>query len=126
MLVTKTQPDNADTGSTGVVDGYKNPAGDGWTNLEKYRRRTNPFVPDFGPAPIGLTQPTQMDLMKAFAQARQTDFRFETKMEIRSIRTKENYRSAQGMPPMFYAGMQRNAVFTDMQVRISVQVIVSG
>jgi hypothetical protein len=35
-------PYNADTGNTGVLDGYKIMAGDGWNNLYKYQHRMNP------------------------------------------------------------------------------------
>jgi hypothetical protein len=35
-------PAEADTGQTGVSDGYKNPAGDGWSNIYKYEHSMNP------------------------------------------------------------------------------------
>ncbi|MDB6015900.1 MAG: hypothetical protein JWR19_389 [Pedosphaera sp.] len=48
-------PNNPDTGNTGVPDGYKNPAGDGWSNLEKYQNAWNPNVFYTPRAPSGLT-----------------------------------------------------------------------
>jgi hypothetical protein len=35
-LANSLDPNSADTGNTGIPDGYKNPAGDGWNNLYKY------------------------------------------------------------------------------------------
>src|SRR5260370_2580243 len=35
-------PSSPDTGNTGIPDGYKNPAGDGWNNLYKYEHGMNP------------------------------------------------------------------------------------
>jgi hypothetical protein len=35
-------PNNPDTGNTGIPDSYKNPIGDGWNNLYKYEHGMNP------------------------------------------------------------------------------------
>jgi alpha/beta hydrolase family protein DUF900 len=35
-------PNNPDTGDTGIPDGYKNPAGDGWNNIYKYEHGMSP------------------------------------------------------------------------------------
>jgi hypothetical protein len=35
-------PNNPDTGNTGIPDGYKNPMNDGWNNLYKYEHGMNP------------------------------------------------------------------------------------
>jgi hypothetical protein len=43
IAVTKTSPTTADTGSTGVSDGYKDSDGDGQTDLEEYANRLDPF-----------------------------------------------------------------------------------
>jgi hypothetical protein len=43
MLVSHTSPTNYDTGSTGIPDGYQDPDGDGWTNLDEMRNGTNPL-----------------------------------------------------------------------------------
>ena len=42
VLVTHTEPDNPETGSTSILDGYKDLDGDGWSNQEEFRRRTDP------------------------------------------------------------------------------------
>lgn len=43
LLATFTSVTNADTGDTGIPDGYKDPDGDGWTNLDELRNGTNPL-----------------------------------------------------------------------------------
>jgi hypothetical protein len=40
--VTGTDPNNPDTGDTGVSDGYKDSDNDGWTNLQEYQNGTSP------------------------------------------------------------------------------------
>lgn len=47
-------PNNPDTGDTGVSDGYKDGDGDGWTNLQEYQNGTSPVVFNPPPAPQGL------------------------------------------------------------------------
>jgi len=42
-LVSMTSVTNADTGDTGIPDGYKDPDGDGWTHLDELRNGTNPL-----------------------------------------------------------------------------------
>jgi hypothetical protein len=44
-------PSNPDTGDTGISDGYKNPMGDGWSNLYKYEHALNPNVAYTPPPP---------------------------------------------------------------------------
>ena len=44
LLVTKTDPNNHDTGDTGVGDAYKDPDGDGWSNMDEYINGTKPKV----------------------------------------------------------------------------------
>ncbi len=56
-LVTGTDPydgDTGDTGDTGLPDGFKDPDGDGWTNLDEFRLRQNPAVANSAPALVGL------------------------------------------------------------------------
>ncbi|HLZ17884.1 MAG TPA: alpha/beta hydrolase, partial [Cyclobacteriaceae bacterium] len=49
-------PNNADTGNTGIPDGYKqDSAGDGWDNLQKYQMGIAPNVFTTPPAPQGVT-----------------------------------------------------------------------
>src|ERR1017187_2197879 len=51
VLVTHTDPDHADTGNTGILDGDKEITGDSWSNLEKFRLRVDPLQPAHPPAP---------------------------------------------------------------------------
>jgi hypothetical protein len=44
VLCTLTDPLLADTGNTGTPDGYKDPDGDGYVNLEEYYNGTDPHV----------------------------------------------------------------------------------
>ena len=48
VTATQTDPSQADTGNTGTPDGYKDPDGDGWTNLEEANRGTDPLHPNVG------------------------------------------------------------------------------
>jgi len=52
--VTGTDPNNPDTGDTGVSDGYKDADNDGWTNLQEYQNGTNPNAFNTPAAPDGL------------------------------------------------------------------------
>jgi hypothetical protein len=42
-IASHTSITNADTGSTGIPDGYKDPDNDGWTNLDEMRNGTDPL-----------------------------------------------------------------------------------
>jgi hypothetical protein len=102
VLVTGTDPLKADTGNTGILDGYKEPAHDGWSNLEKFRRRADPFVPAPPPAPVILRQPTAREAMQALdATAIKTDLRFEPHLEIRVTGTTK-FQAIQQPPLAFY------------------------
>ncbi len=46
-------PNNPDTGNTGVSDGYKDSDNDGWNNLQEYANGTNPNSFNSPPAPRG-------------------------------------------------------------------------
>jgi len=81
VLVTKTDPTNADTGNTGVLDGYKEMAGDGWSNLEKFRRRVDPLKQAPPPAPVVLTQPIMWEVHRAMDP--RSNLRYEPQMQIR-------------------------------------------
>jgi hypothetical protein len=49
-------PTNADTGNTGIMDGYKqDSAGDGYNNLQKYQMGVPPNVPVAPPAPADFS-----------------------------------------------------------------------
>ena len=65
VLVTHTDPDNADTDNTGVLDGYKDMGADGWTTLEKFRRRVDPLRTARPPATVEQTRPTEREIMNA-------------------------------------------------------------
>ncbi len=45
-------PNNPDTGNTGVSDGYKDSDNDGWSNLQEYQNGTNPNSFNTPPPPI--------------------------------------------------------------------------
>jgi hypothetical protein len=85
VLVTQTEPDNADTGHAGILDGYKEMTGDGWSNLEKFRRRADPLKPAHPPSPVVLTQPTMSQALQATLP--KTDFPYEPQVEVRLIGT---------------------------------------
>lgn len=54
LFLYRTDPNSADTGNTGTPDAYKDPDGDGWTNLQEARQGTNPNVWDTPPPPTGF------------------------------------------------------------------------
>jgi hypothetical protein len=54
VLATHTDPLLADTGNTGIADGFKDPDGDGYVNLTEYYNGTGPLVWDTPAAPGGL------------------------------------------------------------------------
>jgi hypothetical protein len=82
VLVTHTDPDNADTGNTGVLDGYKEMTDDGWSNLEKFRRRVDPLRPAQPPPTVELKQPTGTEIMNALTP--KTDLSCELEIEVRT------------------------------------------
>jgi hypothetical protein len=82
VLVTHTDPDNADTGNTGVLDGYKEMTDDGWNNLEKFRRRVDPLHPAQPPPTIELKQPTGAEILNALTP--KTDLSCELEIAIRT------------------------------------------
>jgi hypothetical protein len=82
VLVTHTDPDNADTGNTGVLDGYKEMTDDGWNNLEKFRRRIDPLRPAQPPPTIVLKQPTGTEILDALTP--KTDLSCALEIAIRT------------------------------------------
>ncbi|MGH7970351.1 MAG: hypothetical protein ACREIC_16635, partial [Limisphaerales bacterium] len=95
VLVTRTDPVKADTGDTGVLDGYKEMSGDGWSALEKFRRRLNPLTPVRRPTPLVLTQPTMAEVMRM--EFIQSDLRYEPQIEVRVVGTTEFRKMDQGL-----------------------------
>jgi hypothetical protein len=55
IFVTRTDSANPDTGNTGIPDGYKDPDGDQWTNIDEIRNGTSPNGWDAPPVPFGFT-----------------------------------------------------------------------
>lgn len=82
VLVTGTEPDNADTGQAGILDGFKETASDGWSNLEKFRRRVNPLHSNSPPAPVELKQPTLIEVFRAIQVT--GDLRYEPDVLIKT------------------------------------------
>jgi hypothetical protein len=82
VLVTGTEPDSADTGQTGILDGFKETALDGWSNLENFRRRVNPLHSNSPPATVELKHPTLIDVFRATQL--NSDFRYEPQVLIRT------------------------------------------
>jgi hypothetical protein len=82
VLVTHTAPDKADTGNTGILDGFKQMTSDGWNNLEKFRCRANPLIPASLPRTLELTKPTATQIFQAFAP--KTDLPCEVEFEIKT------------------------------------------
>jgi hypothetical protein len=102
VLVTQTDPDNADTGNTGTLDGYKDMSLDGWSNLEKFRCRSNPLKTANPPAPVELLHPTGLEISKAISQ--QSDLPFELHLEVRTNGATA-YQAIETQPTAFYSAM---------------------
>jgi len=99
VLVTGTEPDNADTGRTGILDGFKEVASDGLSNLEKFRRRVNPLHSYDPPAPAELKRPTLIDVFRAVQL--NSDLRYEPQVLIRTNGA-SSYTAPQMPLEMFY------------------------
>lgn len=100
VLVTHTDPDNADAGNTGVLDGYKELTDDGWSNLEKFRRRADPLKPAVPPPPIELKRPTLAEIMEA-TMSPKSDLPYEAQIQIRMAGTGD-YQSIEQAPWTFF------------------------
>lgn len=99
VLVTQTEPDNADSGNTGTLDGYKDLAGDGWSTLEKFRRRLNPWKSAEPPATVVLHNPTAAEVFQAVSP--HSDLRFKLQLEIRT-NTTAAFQSIEHVPGLFW------------------------
>ncbi len=106
VLVTQTDPAKADTGGVGVLDGYKDPDNDGWTNLEEFRRRSDPFKPNLAPPSIELKHPSLRDIVQATQPI--TDLRYEPRTAIRQAGEIKFKPLEQPVHMYFYAKNPRN------------------
>lgn len=97
VLVTHTEPDNPDTGNTGIPDGFKKLTNDGLSNMEKFRWRVDPLKPAHPPATVELKQPVEREIMNAVMQ--KTDLSCELQIEIRTNEA-TNYQPIQQVPEM--------------------------
>jgi hypothetical protein len=120
VLATKTDPDKSDTGATGLLDGYKDLSGDGWTALEKYRRRADPLGKEVPPAGAEIIEPTLASVMEVLDRANQTDFQYEVTAEIRNLQTFK-YQPLQQPLQTLFPRTGPDAVATNLAVRITVQ-----
>ena len=82
VLVTHTEPDNADTGNTGILDGFREATGDGWSNPEKFRRRADPLRAANPPPTVELRQPTGSAIVRAITP--KTDLHCEAQIAVRT------------------------------------------
>jgi hypothetical protein len=106
VFVTHTDPDKADTGNTGVLDGFKEFTGDGWSNLEKFRRRADPFKAAQPPAPVVLAQPTWEQAMQATTV--RTDFKYEPQVQVRMVGTASFQTVHEGLQMLYQMSDPRN------------------
>jgi len=118
VLVTRTDPDNADTGGTGVLDGYKETAGDGWNSLEKFRRRVDPLKPASPPATVELNRPTGSEILRALTPT--TDLACEAQIEIRKNGS-SGFQPIEMVPWMFsrISDYRQPDVPRDFDIRVS-------
>jgi hypothetical protein len=94
-MVTKTDPAIADTGQTGVLDGFKEPTGDGWSNLEKFRRRADPMKAIQPPKAVLLSGPTIGEASRALVL--QSDLKYEPQVEVRVVGTRDYHKIQQAL-----------------------------
>jgi len=120
VLVTHTEPDNADTGNTGILDGFKETTADGWSNLEKFRRRTDPLRAANPPAPVELNRPTGTQIIRAMTP--KTDLHCEVQLAVRTNGT-GNFQPIEQVPEMLsrVLNYRQPEQRRDLDVRISWQ-----
>ena len=82
VLITHSDPNDADTGDTAIPDGFRVFADDGWNNWEKFRYRANPFKKCEPPPAIVLKKPTMSEMKEA--QILKSDLPYELQLEIRT------------------------------------------
>jgi alpha-tubulin suppressor-like RCC1 family protein len=99
VLVTHTDPDNADTGDTGNLDGDKDMSGDGWNNLEKFRHRADPTRKAQPPAAVELIKPNDIEIWQALLP--KSDLPFDVKLEVR-VAGSDSYQPIEQIPSMIH------------------------
>ena len=82
VLVTQTDPTSSDTGGTGILDGYKELTSDGWSNLEKFRRRADPSRTAVPPPTLELRHPMAAEMMQALIP--KSDLACEVQLAVRT------------------------------------------
>ena len=83
VLVTRTDPARSISNESGVLDGFADPDGDGWPNVEEFFRRTDPLESNSVPPSIELRHTTSMELMRVFEVQPKSDLPFDSQIEIR-------------------------------------------
>jgi hypothetical protein len=118
VLVTHTEPDNADTGDTGILDGDKEMTGDGWSNWEKFRCRVDPLKMAHPPATVEFKQPTGIEIMQAITP--KIDLGCELQIEVRTNGATD-YQPIEKVPWMFYkiVNFRQPNDHRDFDVRVS-------
>lgn len=118
VLVTGTDPVNADTGATGVLDGYKDMSGDGWNSLEKFRRRADPLRVAVPPPVVELVRPTLREICNAITP--KTDLHCEMEIAVQT-NAAIGYQPIEQIPWMLSEVLSRSApdARKDFDVRVS-------
>jgi hypothetical protein len=99
VFVTGTEPDEIDTGHAGIIDGFKETSLDGWSNLEKFRRRVNPLHSFTPPPSKEFKRPILADVFRAIQPT--SDLRYMPEVMIKT--NGASVFSAPSMPlEMFY------------------------
>jgi alpha-tubulin suppressor-like RCC1 family protein len=117
VLVTHTDPNHADTGNTGILDGFKEMTDDGWNNLEKFRRRADPLQAARPPAAVELKQPTVSEIFQAMTP--KTGLHAEVEIGIRTNGT-TNFQPLENVPWLLSKVLNyREQARKDFDVRVS-------
>jgi hypothetical protein len=103
-----------------LLDGYKALSGDGWTALEKYRRRADPLGKELPPAGAEIIEPTLESVMQVVQRAKQSDFQYEVTAEIRNLKSSQ-YQPLQQPLETLFPSPRLEAVATNLAIRIRVQ-----
>jgi hypothetical protein len=121
VLVTHTEPDNEDTGNTGVLDGEKKMTSDDWCNLEKFWHRADPLKLYNPPQPLELQHPTWVEYVEAAHL--KVDLPFEFQIQIRTNGA-TNYQPVEQLPLNVFHDLNSGEPFEhrNFDMRISWQV----